>query len=310
MYGDNAMDRLQTMQSFARVARTGSFTVAAGQLGLSRGLVSRHVAALESRLGVRLLLRSTRHVRLTEEGGLYLEQCERLLGDLEATERSLVSSGKSVSGMVRVVAPKSFGSLFVAEAMAGFAHAQPHIRASLILNDFTFRPYDFVEHGFDVGIRIGAIRDSALISRQIATLEWVLCAAPAYLARDGRPRTLAELAHRPCLAHINVDPTDRIWRFKGPNGAEAVKIDGPLLSNSALALRQAALAGLGIALLPFYCIGRDLADGRLVRLLPQFRMPRRPVVAVHTRGVYMPKKTRLLVDFLAAWFRDPAHKPG
>lgn len=304
------MDRLQTMQSFARVARTGSFTVAASQLGLSRGLVSRHVAALETRLRVRLLLRSTRHVRLTEEGSTYLEQCERLLDDLEAAERSLASSGKSVSGTVRVVAPKSFGSLFMADAMADFTQAHPHIRASLILNDFTFRPYDFVEHGFDVGIRIGAIRDSALIARQIAALEWVLCAAPAYLARDGRPRTLAELAHRPCLAHINIDPTDRIWRFKGPKGVESVKIDGPLLSNSALALRRATLAGLGIALLPFYCIGQDLADGSLVRLLPQFRMPRRPVVVVHPRAVYMPKKTRLLVDFLAAWFRDRADKPG
>lgn len=307
---ETIVDRLQTMQSFARVARVGSFTTAANQLGLSRGLVSRHVADLEARLGVRLLLRSTRHVRLTEEGVPYLEACERVLADVEAIERTLTSTRQAPVGTIKVVAPKSFGSLFVADALAEFAKCQPRIRTELTLNDFTFRPYDFVEHGFDLGIRIGHIRDSALIARQIAALEWVVCAAPGYLAREGRPRTLADLATRPCLAHMNVDPTDRIWRFRGPRGTESVKVDGPFFSNSAIALHRAALAGVGIALLPLYCIRSDIAVGRLVRVLPQFKMARRPVVIVQPRGAYLPRKTRVMVDFLAAWFRDPSHRPG
>ena len=308
------MDYLQTMQTFVRVARSGSFTTAASQLGLSRALVSRHVADLEARLSVRLLNRSTRHVSVTREGDVYLAKCEELLDEIEALEGSVARDRMAPKGAIKVHAPKSFGTVVLTDAVLAFAKAQPDIRLSLILGDFTFRPYDFVEHGFDMGIRVSPIRDSSLIARKIGTVNSVLCASPRYVKREGMPRDLAELAARPCLAHLNLAPNDRVWTFQGPKGAKSIDINGPFLSNSALALRKAALAGAGIAMLPDYCVRDDLADGSLVRVLPQFRLAQRPILVVRPRTKYLTEKDRLFVDFLVKWFKrrdaaDAAESP-
>src|SRR6185503_8022698 len=174
---------LRTMESFVRVARSGSFTAAAQQLGISRALVSRHVTDLERRLGVRLLNRSTRWLNLTDQGQRFLESSEQLLGDLEKSERSLVREHNEPAGTLKVVAPKSFGSLNLADATIAFAQAHPRVRELLTLDDYAFLPYDFVERGFDLAIRSAITRDSALVSRQVATLEWIVCAAPDYIAR-------------------------------------------------------------------------------------------------------------------------------
>ncbi|HVO14532.1 MAG TPA: LysR family transcriptional regulator [Alphaproteobacteria bacterium] len=297
------MDYVETMRSFVRVARSGSFTAAASQLGLSRALVSRHVADLEARLSARLLNRSTRYVSLTPEGDAYLGRCERLLSEIEALEGSVVRERLSAKGMIKVHAPKTFGSLVLTDAVIAFSKAQPGIRLSLILGDFTFRPYDFAEHGFDLGIRVSPIRDSALIARKIGTVESVLCAAPRYLKREGAPTDIVELAGRPCLAHLNLAPNDRIWTFQGPKGARSIDVSGPIYSNSAFALRKAALAGVGIAVLPDYCVRRELAEGSLVRLLPQYRLAPRPILVVRPRSIYMTEKVQLFVDFLVTWFK-------
>jgi DNA-binding transcriptional LysR family regulator len=296
------MDRFRTMESFVRVARSGSFTTASRQLGLSRAVISRQVADLEARLGIQLLNRSTRFVGLTAEGAIYLDYCERILGDMEAADCIVAANGKAPVGTVKVLAPKSFGSVILADALTEFIKSNPHVRVSLILNDFTFRPYDFVEGGFDLGIRNASIRDSSLLSRRIGTLEWVLCASPDYLAREGAPKRLAELTQRACLAHINLAPDDRVWHFRSAGASEAIRIDGPFLSNSALALRKAALAGIGVALLPRYCIGEDLASGALRHILPLWKVPRRPIMALYPRSSHVPPKVRVLVDYLAQWF--------
>jgi len=297
------MDYVQTMQSFVRVARLGSFTVAASQLGLSRALVSRHIAHLEARLSVRLLNRSTRYVSLTPEGDAYLGRCERLLSEIEALEGSVAQERLSAKGTIKVHAPKTFGSLVLTDAVIAFSKAQPGIRLSLILGDFTFRPHDFAEQGFDLGIRVSPLRDSALIARKIGSVESVLCASPRYIKREGAPRDVAELADRPCLAHLNLAPNDRIWTFQGPKGARSIDVSGPIYSNSAFALRKAALAGAGIAVLPDYCVRRELADGSLIRLLPQYRLAPRPILVVRPRSTYMTEKVQLFVDFLVAWFK-------
>jgi DNA-binding transcriptional LysR family regulator len=297
------VDHLQTIQTFVRVARTGSFTAAASQLGLSRALASRHVADLESRLGARLLNRSTRCVSVTEEGNIYLGKCERILNDLESLESSIASDRGAPKGAIKVHAPKSFGAVVLADAVVAFTKAHPTIRVSLILGDFTFRPYDFIEYGFDIGIRISAIRDSSLIARKIGTVDSVLCASPAYLKRHGPPKSVADLAGHACLAHLNLSPQDRVWTFQGSKGTRSVHINGMFYSNSALALRTAVLAGAGIAVLPTYCVRRDLAEGALVRLLPQFKPASRPVLAVRPRSLYRTDKMQLFVDFLVRWFK-------
>ena len=303
------MDHLGNMQTFARVAHAKSFTVAAAQLGLSKALASRQVAALERRLGVRLLNRSTRYVTLTKEGEDYLTNCERILNEIEMLEQSIAVDRTFAKGAIKVHAPKSFGSMVLADAVTAFSDAQPGIRVSLILGDFTFRPYDFVEYGFDIGVRISHIRDSALIARKIGKVESVLCASPNYLRRHGAPKSLSELRKRPCLVHLNLSPNDRIWNFNGPSGAESIHVTGPIFSNSALVLCKATLGGSGISILPEYCIREELRDGLLVRIMPQYAVPTRPILVVRPRTTFMVEKVRVFVNFLTRWFKVRAAPP-
>jgi DNA-binding transcriptional LysR family regulator len=290
------------MESFVRVVRSGSFTIAANQLGLSRALVSRHVGELEARLGTRLLNRSTRSLNLTEEGRAYLEFCERIFREIEGSERALVHTRTEPVGTLKLAAPKSLGSLHLADAIVDFAKIQPRLRVSLILEDVSFRrPYDFVERGLDLALRISSLSNSSVIERPIAAMEWVVCAAPDYLAREGRPTAPSDLAAHACLIHVNVSAHDRIWRFSGPKGPLSVRVDGTFFSNSALALRKAALAGLGIALLPGYCVADDIAAGSLLTLLPRFKVARRPLLAAFPRAKVIPQKIEIFVDFIKDW---------
>lgn len=303
------MDRFRTMESFVRVVRTGSFTIAASQLGLSRALVSRHVGDLETRLGVRLVNRSTRSVNLTEEGRTYLEFCERLFADIEHNERSIIRTRVEPTGTLTLTAPKSFGELHLADAVVDFAKAQPRLRLSIMLEDVSYRAYDFTQKGIDLALRMSTIRRTSTEVRPIASLDWGICASPDYLARAGRPGTPADIVGHACLIHSNVTPTDRIWRFDGPKGRVSVKVNGAFFSNSALALRKAALAGLGIGILPRYCVAGDLAAGALVPLIPRYRVPVRPLVAVYPRSRVVPQKVQVFVEFLTKWMaaRDVNH---
>jgi DNA-binding transcriptional LysR family regulator len=301
------MDRLRTMQSFVRVARAGSYLTAARQLGVSAALVSRHISDLEARLGVRLINRSTRTFRLTEAGENYANHCERIINDIEQSEHSIANENATPAGILKVVAPSSFGSLYLKDAIFEFAKEQPQLKVGLILDDYTpmtysLRTYDFIERGYDVSIRTSPLRDSRLITRRIATLDWVLCASPEYLRREGKPKTIEELKTRPCLGHLYLDTNGKIWRFSTPKGTVSVKIDGPIHSNNTIILRDAALSGLGIALLPRAYIAAEIASKRLTHILPQLRAPRRQMSAIYPKATPIPRKVRLLVDFLVKWF--------
>lgn len=295
------MDRFRTMESFVRVVRAGSFSIAANQLGLSRALVSRHVGDLEARLGVRLLNRSTRSLNLTDEGRSYLEFCEQLFRQIESKERIIARTRSEPVGTLRLMAPKSFGSVHLADAVVAFARAQPRLRVSLMLDDVSFRTYGFAEKGLDLAIWISSLHNASLTERPVASLDWLVCAAPSYLSRAGRLATPADLARHACLVHSNVAPNDNIWRFEGPRGGISAKVTGVFFSNSALALRKAALAGLGIALVPRYCVAGDLAAGDLVTVLPRYKVPPRPLFAVYPRTKAVPQKVDLFVDFLTEW---------
>jgi DNA-binding transcriptional LysR family regulator len=296
------MDRFQTIESFVRVAHAGSYTKAARQLGLSRALLSRRIIELEARLGVRLLNRSTRSVSLTAEGRAYLTRCKQVLDDMESAEREIARGARTPLGGIRVLAPKSFGVTCLSDAMIAFSKIHAQVRVSLSLGDFSFRPADFVDEGFDVAIRIADIRDSAVLARRITTLKSLLCASPDFIARHGAPVSVAALPNYSCLAHLGSDEHDRVWTFVGQRGT-SIRVDGSFDSNSALALRKAALAGLGIALLPEEYIAPDLASGELVRILPQYEI-RRPVTALYARSPHIPQKVRLLVSFLVQWFKN------
>jgi DNA-binding transcriptional LysR family regulator len=295
------MDRFRSMETFVRVARSGSFTIAANQLGLSRALVSRHVGMLEERLGVRLLHRTTRSLNLTDEGRSYLRFCEQLFRDIEGQERALVETPAEPSGTLRLAAPKSFGALHLADAIIAFARAQPKLHVQLILENVSFQPTDFGKRGFDLALQFAPARNASLMETPVAPMDWVVCAAPSVLIREGRPSTPADLSRFPCLLHESALPNDRLWRFDGPRGPISVKVAGTFSSNSALALRKAVIAGLGAALLPRYVVADDLAAGNLVTLFPRHRVAARPLIAVYPRAPEMPLKVKAFIAFLTEW---------
>jgi len=298
------MDRFRTMESFVRVVRAGSFTIAAGQLGLSRALVSRHVSELERRLGVRLLNRSTRSVALTEEGAAYLEFCEKVFLDIESSERAILRTRLEPVGTLKLMAPKSFGSMHLSDAVVAFARAQPRLKVSLLLENTPYRgSFDFAERDLDLVLCFSTIRGSAVQEQEIGRVEWVVCAAPDYLARAGRPQTPAELAGHACLVHVDVAPHDSVWRFEGPKGPVSVKVRGAFFSNAALSLRKAAVAGLGITMVPRYAVAADLASGALVTVLPGYRMASRPLLAVYPQTSVTPPKVQTFIDFVRTWMK-------
>jgi DNA-binding transcriptional LysR family regulator len=296
------MDRFRTMESYVRVVRAGSFTIAANQLGLSRALVSRHIGDLETRLGVRLLNRTTRSLTVTDEGRAYLDFCEQMFHQIEVSEHALGHARTELAGTLKIATPKSFGTVHMADAIVDFAKVRPRLRVTLILEDVSFRStYDFVERGLDLSIRMSSLHSASIVEQQIGSIDWTVCAAPDYLAREGRPSRPTDLAEHACLIHAGVAANDRIWRFEGPKGAVTAKVNGTFFSNSALALRKAALAGLGITLVPRYSVAEDLASGALVALLPRYRIAPRPLFAIYPRAASVPQKVQVFVDYLRDW---------
>jgi len=297
------MDRFRTMQSFVEVIRLGSFSEAAKILGLSRALISRHVTDLEKHLGVRLLTRTTRRITLTEAGTEHFSFCQQIIKEIEAQDTALKRLQREPAGSLKILAPKSLTTLALGDAIASFAAAYPHLHINLMLDDLSFRSYDFIERGFDVAVHTTPVRESSLVARKIANLRWLLCASPKYLAQHGAPRRPRDLTRHQCLIHVNSDPSDRVWRLRNTTGLASVRVQGPFASNSVLVLRKAALEALGIAILPAYCIKDDLKSGSLREVLADFPIPVHPLSLVWAPGRETPKKIRHLADFLADWFR-------
>jgi DNA-binding transcriptional LysR family regulator len=299
------MDRFRTMESFVRVVRAGSFTIAASQLGLSRALVSRHVSELEGRLGARLLNRSTRSLNLTEEGAAYLQFCERVFREIESNERAILRTRQEPVGTLKLLAPKSFGTIHLSDAVIAFAKLQPRLRVSLVLENTPYRgSYDFGERGLDLVLCFSTMRSASVVEQEIGTLEWVLCASPDYLARAGRPQSPSDLGEHSCLVHVDVMPNDSVWRFEGPKGPVAVKVRGAFFSNAALTLVKAAVAGLGVTLVPRYAAADDLAAGTLVPVLPRYRVASRTLLAVYPQAPVIPRKVQAFVEFLKVWMAE------
>src|SRR4030095_6380020 len=207
------MDRLRTMQSFVEVIRLGSFSEAAKTLGLSRPLVSRHITDLEKHLGVRMLTRTTRRITLTEAGAKHFEFCQRVITEIEQNEGSLKRTQKMPEGSLKILAPKSFTTLALGDAIASFAGANPYLNVSLMLDDLSFRAYDFVERGFDVAVHTTPVRNSNLVARKITHLRWLLCAAPAYLKQreSGSSRATSRAINAWCTSTQTLATASGAW---------------------------------------------------------------------------------------------------
>jgi DNA-binding transcriptional LysR family regulator len=294
---------LQDLAIFAAVAETEGFSAAARRLGVSKAMVSVAVARLEERLGVRLLQRTTRRLSLTEAGAAMLPHAQRSLLAARDAEEAATQALTSPRGVLRINAPMSFGLLHVVPALGDFARMYPEVRVDLVLDD---RVLDLAEGGFDLAIRIGTLADSSLIAQRLGRSRNVVVAHPDYLARAGEPARPADLAAHEALVY-SLSPTGARWTLSHAGRSETVRVSARLLANSSLALHRALLQGLGLARIPWFVVGEDLAHGRLVRVLPRWDLPEQGIHALTTARDHLPRKTRALIDFLRVRFDDPPY---
>jgi DNA-binding transcriptional LysR family regulator len=294
------MDKLEAMNAFAKVVAAGSYAEAARRLGLTRSAVSKAVMELEQILGARLLDRTTRRVTPTEAGLAYYERVASILADVEETELQISRLHEEPRGVLKVNAPMSFGILYLGDAIAEFMARYPELRLELVLND---RFIDPLEEGVDVTIRIGTLSDSSLIARRLAPARRALVAAPAYLAQHGTPETPADLINHRCLAYGHMAAVHR-WQLLQEGQVVNVQISAALCSNNGEVLRAAALAGNGIANLPTFLVGPDIAAGQLVPVLTATPPTELGIFALYAPNRYLAAKTRVFIDFLVSRFGE------
>ncbi len=289
------------MQSFTAVVDAGSFVAAADALESSKAAVSRHVAELEERLGVRLLQRTTRRLSLTDEGQAFYARCKDILGAIEEAESEASSRAGEASGLLRVNAPVSFGILHLAPLWGAFAAAHPKVSLEVSLAD---RLVDLVEEGYDLAIRISRLDNSSLISRKLASTRLVACASPIYLREHGTPLTPEDLAAHAVISYSYFASGDE-WSFDGPQGRVSVRTRPHFHANNGDTCVAAALAHQGIVLQPTFLVGEALQNQRLVALLPEYRAAELGIYAVYASRKQQPLKLRKLIDFLVEVFRSP-----
>ena len=292
------MDRFLEMQTFNAVVDAGSFVKAADALDMSKAAVSRYVVDMETRLGVRLLHRTTRRLSLTDEGQVFYSRSKELLAELAEAEEELTSRSHAASGLLRITAPFTFGVLHLAPLWGAFRSQHPKVKLDVTLAD---RLVDLVEEGYDVAIRIARLDNSTLVSKRLASTRMVLCASPQYLALQGTPKEPADLAQHAVISYSYWSTRDE-WHFDGPQGPVSVKTQPCISTNSGDTCRAAALAHQGVILQPSFLVGPDIKAGTLVELLPQFRSIELGIYAVYPTRKHVSAKVRALIDFLAAHF--------
>jgi DNA-binding transcriptional LysR family regulator len=302
------MQKLHEMAVFSRVVATGSLSSAARELGLSPALISRRLAALEARLGVRLLHRTTRSLRLTDEGASYFDTCSRVLSEIAEADAAVGAGRVEPQGTLKVAIPASFGNRHIAPLIPAFAARYPKVQLALSLSD---RAVNIIEEGFDLAIRIAHLEDSSLAARKLAPNRRVVCASPAYLGRHGAPRTPQDLARHNCLTTSDFAMT---WDYTGPDGKPgSVRVAGRYACDNWEVLREWALAGLGVALKSTWDVRRHLEDGSLVSLCPGYTFGGDVAIyAVYPHRRYLPAKTRAFIEFLADSFGPEPYwdRPG
>jgi DNA-binding transcriptional LysR family regulator len=294
------MDKLTSMRAFTRVVDTGSFSEAARSMRLSRSAISKYILDLEADLGVQLLHRTTRSATPTDNGRLYYERCVAILSDIDEADLTVSQHQATPRGVLRVNAPMSFGTLHLGKAIAAFLRRYPELTIHLILSD---QQIDTVQEGFDVTIRIADMANSSLIARRIVPAHRVLCASPAYLDAHGTPEHPNDLRNHVLLSYDYLG-TGAQWKLTGKDGDHWLNVRARLITNNAEILRDAAVNGEGIALLPTFIAGPDLRSGALRSVLTDYRAPQLSVCALYPPTRHVSMKVRAFIDFLIERFGD------
>jgi DNA-binding transcriptional LysR family regulator len=300
------MDKLKQLESFVSVSTRGSLTAAAKAEGVAPAIMGRRLDALEERLGVKLLVRTTRRISLTHEGSAFLEDCQRLLADVANAEASVSAGGVKASGHLRITAPAGFGRRHVAPLVPRFRELHGDVTISLNLSD---RVVDLAGEGFDCAVRVGDLPDSSLVSVRLAD-NWRLCVAtPAYLEQHGTPRHPAELARHACLTLSSDASQTRGWAFRVAKGADHEVIHfkpaGPLDCTDGQVLHDWCLGGYGIAWRSTWEVEGEIAAGQLVQVLAEFAAPANGIYAVFPQRKHLPLRVRLWIDFLKHSYGQP-----
>ncbi|MQQ99557.1 LysR family transcriptional regulator [Glaciimonas soli] len=288
------MDQFKQISTFVEVTSKGSLSAAARAEGIAPAMIGRRLDALEERLGVKLLQRTTRKIALTNEGASFLEDCQRILAELEDAESAVSERSTHASGHLMISAPAGFGRQHVAPLMPSFLAEHRDVTITLNLND---RLVDLIGEGVDVAIRIASLSDSNLISTKLADNQRVVVASPAYLKRHGKPETLADLQKHNCLA-MSSESNQRGWTFRQHGKITTLKIAGNMICNDGQVLHDWALSGKGLAWRSMWEVGSAIESGKLVSVLDEFAAPGNDIYAVFAQRQHLPLRIRVFVDFL------------
>lgn len=293
------MDKFKEMQAFAAVAELGSFVRAADALETSKAAVSRYVADLESRLGSRLMHRTTRRLSLTDEGHAFLAHCNETLGLIKEAEEEIQNKRDHVAGLIRINAPLTFGTLQLAPLWGKFTDLYADIKLDITLSD---RVVDLVEEGYDIAIRIASLPSSTLISRQLTSTRMIACASPKYLKGKRKPLQPSDIQNHAVIGYSYLSTGDE-WVFQGPEGEARVKTQPRIRANNGDTCRAAALAHQGIILQPTFIVGLDIQRGDLVELMPEYKSTELGIYAVYPSRKLLSPRIRAMVDFLIQEFK-------
>ena len=301
------MDRLKQIESFVAVVARGSLTAAAAAEGMAPAVLGRRIDALEERLGVKLLLRTTRRITLTHEGSAFLEDCQRILADIGSAEASVSAGGVKASGYLRITAPAGFGRRHVAPLMPGFLARHPDVSLSLNLSD---RVVDIAGEGVDIAVRVGDMPDSSLVSVRLADNRRLCVAAPAYLKRAGVPQHPSELGRHECLTLSSDASQTRGWAFSVNGQVSHLRPSGRLDCSDGQVLHAWCRQGLGLAWRSTWEVEADIASGALLPVLEAFAAPANGIYAVVPQRKHLPLRVRLWIDYLKQHYGDPAYWRG
>ena len=295
------MGQFRQISTFVEVVARGSLSAAARAEGIAPAMIGRRLDALEARLGVKLLQRTTRKLALTDEGTAFLEDCQRILAELEEAESAVAERSARATGHLMISAPAGFGRQHVAPLLPSFLAEHQDLTATLNMTD---RVTDIVGEGIDVAIRIASLADSSLVSVKLADNERVVVAAPSYLKRHGTPETLADLVRHNCLA-ISSEGSQRGWTFRENGKNVVLKVGGNMGCNDGQVLHEWALAGKGLAWRSMWEVGSEIEAGKLRTVLADFAAPGNDIHAVFAQRRHLPLRVRAFVDFLRRAYAQP-----